>query len=471
MVCTSSQAKACLVTKMVCGSLLNRPQIKSAIANVGTFDPSNPNMLMQQQAQGGNVKGWTKFISGTRALIGATSKADISTVIHEFAHPIRRFLLDKAVPQNKRFDITDEEIDMLADKCGVKNDNWDVEAEEKFARMWEQYWFEGKSPNSVLDSLFAKISRWMQQVYSSITAITGQPLDPEVRKLFDKLVQRGLTPDQRAAGKKSGSGGTAAFVATSDDPWKQRLTSIANQVAELIRLRLGVPGLTEPSAETFKQWLDEAKQILSNDPTYAERLVKELAQSNRNVDNIDVAVLQIHFRHLNNQLEAASDRLFKAKEENDSVAAAKARLDTDLLVNQIEEFTDITKRAGTEAGRALVARKIALQSDFTLGSLLRKARIANAGEELSEDQIDEITELSKKIAELEGQLEKEIQRTTTWKGGLLPSKALRIRKRGCEACPQHGNEPSIERSQEVRRLVCEHFRKENRHRDASANRR
>ena len=367
--------------------------------------------LFQQQVPSGNVKGWTKFISGTRALIGATNKADISTVIHEFAHPIRRFLLDRNIPQDQRVGITDEEIEMLEKKCGVKNGNWDVAAEEKLARMWEQYWFVGESPNKVLDSLFAKISRWMREVYNSITQITGSPLDPKVVELFDKLVQRGLTEEQRGDGRKSAGGGDSSTAKPSDtNEWSERVTSIKNQVAAMIRLRVGLPGFIEPSRETFQQWLDEASQLLKADPALGDRLIKELAQSNRTISHIEVAVLQMQFQHLNNQLDAASERLFAANEAKDSVAAAQARLDSDMLINQIEDFTDITKRAGTDAGRALVARRIALLSDFSLAALLRKARVANGGEKLNKEQQRQIEALSRKIEKLEGDLEKEIQK-------------------------------------------------------------
>jgi len=376
------------------------------------FGGDTPNTLFQTQQQGGNVKGWTKFISGTRALIGATSKADISTVIHEYAHVIRRFLLNRDVPQDQRIDITDEEIAMLEEKCGVKDGNWDVPAEEKFAKMWEQYFFEGKSPNTLLDSLFEKISRWMQQVYQSAMSITGGTLDPEVRDLFDKMVQRQLPADQRT-GARSRDGGKdkpPIYLPVTSDQWGDNLTSLANAAANATRERLKLPSLTEPASEGFQEWLDAAVVLMRNDPTYANRLVKELQQSSRSIDDVDVAVLNLHYRHLKNLSDAAANRLFKAIDDKQGdVAIVQARRESDALINEIEDFTDMTKKVGTEAGRALVARKIALAEDYTLGNLLLKARVANAGQPLSEAQLQEVRELADKIAKLEGDLAKEIQ--------------------------------------------------------------
>ena len=376
------------------------------------FDNQQPDIRFQRQSQGGNVKGWTKFISGTRALIGATNKADISTVIHEYAHVIRRFLLDRDVPQDQRIDITDEEIAMLEEKCGVKDGNWDVPAEEKFAKMWEQYFFEGNSPNTLLDSLFAKISRWMQQVYQTATSITGGTLDPEVRKLFDKMVQRQLPADQRTDAKSRDGG--APPVPTDRQATQQadddNLTSVANAYALETRMILGLPGFADVTKETFQEWIDQALQILRKDPTYGNRLVKELAQSNRNIDKIETAVLELHLRSLKNLSDAAADRLFAAVDAKDDVAAVQARRESDLLINEIEEVTDVTNRVGTEQGRSLAARKIVLRSDFTLAGLRRTARVANAGQPLNEEQSKQIEELAKQIATLEGDLAKETQK-------------------------------------------------------------
>lgn len=376
------------------------------------FDDMRSDVRFQKQSQGGNVKGWTKFISGTRALIGATSKADISTVIHEFAHPIRRFLLDRKIPQDQRADITDEEIEMLEKKCGAGSvidgkwvTKWDVPAEEKFARMWEQYWFEGKSPNSLLNSLFEKISRWMRGVYQSIQQITGGPLAPEVRELFDKLVQRGLTPEQRSAP----IGAEQETLSPVPMAHEDELTSNANAVAEETRAILGIKGYADPARESFQQWIDEAKSLLRQDPTLGERLRAELSKKARSLTKVEEAVLSIHLRHIKNLIDRTSDRLFAAKDAKDSVAAAQALRETDMLVNQFEELTDAINRSGSETARALVARKIALRSDFTQGNLLRMARIANGGKELGKEKTEEIIALSRRIAELEGQLEKKTQ--------------------------------------------------------------
>lgn len=364
------------------------------------LDPLSQPILMQQQQKNGNVKGWTQFISATRAIVGATDKADFSTFIHEFFHPMRRFLLDKSIAPEQRAGITNTDIESLEKAVGAgkwKGDKWvsgkwKTEHEEKAAKLWEQYWLEGKAPpNRGLEGLFQKISIWMQEVYKGIQQITGGPLPDDVRKLFDKLVQRG-------GGEKIRD--SVLQIADSEP------TSIKNEVANELRAQRGVPALADVASQTKQEWLDAADSMLQDDPMLGDRLVKELNANARNLSNIEVAVMQIHYRQLNNQLVKASDKLFAAKDKKDSVASAQAMLNTDIIMNALVEMEEATKKAGREWGRAGVARQIELEKDFSLAALLRKARIANAGNALNEKQMEEIRLLSAKVAKLEGELAK-----------------------------------------------------------------
>jgi hypothetical protein len=369
---------------------------KVGLAPAGTPIPSLPQaddsiVRGGEQIKSDRVKGWTQFISATRAIIGATNKADVSTFIHEFFHPTRKFLLDRSIPQDQRYGITDEDIKALEEYSGVEDGKWTREAEEKAAKAWEQYWFEGRSPSKSLKGIFEKMARWMRDVYSGIQQITGGQLPQEVRALFDKLVQRG------------GDGQFTDTVSVNEDP---DTTSIKNAAVNELRANRGEPALADVASQTQQQWLDAADSMLQDDPMIGDRLVKELNANARNLSNIEVAVMQIHYRQLNNQLERASDRLFKAKDDKDSVASAQAMMDTDIIMNALAEMEEATKKAGREWGRAGVARQIALEKDFSLAALMRKARIANAGNALDEKQQEEMRALAKRVAELEGQLAK-----------------------------------------------------------------
>jgi hypothetical protein len=183
-------------------------------------------------------------------------------------------------------------------------------------------------------------------------------------------------------------------------------TSIKNENVNKNRAKRGVDALPDVASQTRQEWLDAADEMLQDDPMVGDRLVKELNKNARNLSNIEVAVMQIHYRKLNNQLVKSSDRLFAAKDAKDAVASAQAMMDTDIIMNALVEMEEATKKAGREWGRAGVARQIELLKDFSQAALLRKARIANAGNALNAQQMEEIRLLSEKVAKLEGDLAK-----------------------------------------------------------------
>jgi len=346
--------------------------------------------MSQSQRDKGDVKGWTQFISAARAIIGATGKADVSTFIHELFHPMRKFLLDRNIPAESRSGITDEDIKALEDYAGAKDGKWTVESEEKAAKAWEQYWYEGKSPTTALRSLFEKLARWMREVYRGVHQITGGQLPPEVRQLFDKIIQRGGISEQEM-------------------PQDDNLTSIKNEVMNDLRAQRGLPELADVAAQTQQEWIDTAESRMRAEPGIADRLVKAINANPRNLSNIEVAILQLHYRHVNNELASVSDRLFDAKDAGDALEAAKVQREVDLVMNALAEIEDASKAAGREWGRAGVSRQIVLRKDFSLAGIMRKARIANAGNALSAEQQAEMIDLAKQIAELQGQLAKSEQ--------------------------------------------------------------
>lgn len=60
-------------------------------------------------------------------------------------------------------------------------------AEEKFARTYEAYLYEGKAPTEKLRSLFNRFSAWLRTVYAAITSIPEAEMSDDVRELFDGL--------------------------------------------------------------------------------------------------------------------------------------------------------------------------------------------------------------------------------------------------------------------------------------------
>jgi hypothetical protein len=121
-------------------------------------------------------KAKVEFKADGKAVIKGLSQPDFSSVVHELAHVFRR-TLDPALltAAEKHFKVTEGE--------------WTQKHEEKFARAFEKYLWEGKAPSQNLRAVFAKFRQWLKEIYRSIkgTAIDIK-ITQEVRGVFDKML-------------------------------------------------------------------------------------------------------------------------------------------------------------------------------------------------------------------------------------------------------------------------------------------
>lgn len=116
-----------------------------------------------------------QFLDDGRAIIHLFRTADASSIIHETGHLLRPLL-----PQ----------VDQAAIEkwAGVKDGQWTREAEEKFAKGFEVYCYEGKAPTSRLRRVFSTLRNMLVRVYGSIRNIGGVQITPEVRQVFDRML-------------------------------------------------------------------------------------------------------------------------------------------------------------------------------------------------------------------------------------------------------------------------------------------
>jgi hypothetical protein len=121
-------------------------------------------------------KAAVEFAKDGRAIIYGFQSADVSSLVHETAHIFRRLLRP----------------DMLAlaeQELGVKDGNWDVPSEERFARGFERYLRDGKAPTKGLKSIFKAFRQWLASIYRTLK---GSPLaetiSPNLKKVFDSLL-------------------------------------------------------------------------------------------------------------------------------------------------------------------------------------------------------------------------------------------------------------------------------------------
>lgn len=152
------------------------------------------NTLFQDQHRGA-----TSFLEDGRAIISLFESRDVSTMVHEIAHIFRR-------------DLTGAELDVLAKQSGLTSGEAFLElqakvldktaseietqqyidAEEYFAKGFEEYMEKGMAievaPPSLI-SLFQKFAKWLQDIYNAFTGNKKEiEMSQEMRSLFDGLL-------------------------------------------------------------------------------------------------------------------------------------------------------------------------------------------------------------------------------------------------------------------------------------------
>ena len=118
---------------------------------------------------------------------------------------------------------------------------------------------------------------------------------------------------------------------------------------------------------------------------------------------MEKAALAIDRQRINTELRESSKQVAEAVDSGNKDAQALGMMRRDLADQDLELNSLAAGSTGMESGRSLQAQKIAIDEDFSLGTLLDKAK-AEKGEKLNEPERKIIEDHAKRIAELEAQL-------------------------------------------------------------------
>lgn len=163
--------------------------------------------LFQKMFDKPGVKGEVEFLPDGVAVIRGFAAADFSTAVHEvLGHVARRQLVDLGVPAEMRAGVTDQDIRTVAKWAGAKATkdggfDWDVDAEENFARGMERVLFEGNAPYAkgegprflppAVRRVLVKVRDWLKAIYVNFaTSPINVEISPEARQVFDRLLTR-----------------------------------------------------------------------------------------------------------------------------------------------------------------------------------------------------------------------------------------------------------------------------------------
>jgi hypothetical protein len=131
-------------------------------------------------------------LADNKAIIDLFKSADRSTLMHEAGHLWLDELARDAARVNAPAGIREDMATVLKWLGAERPDAITTEQHEKWAQGFEQYLASGEAPTEQLRSAFQKFKDWLVAIYKSITAI-GEPIPPEIRAVFDRMV---ATPEQ-----------------------------------------------------------------------------------------------------------------------------------------------------------------------------------------------------------------------------------------------------------------------------------
>ena len=145
----------------------------------GLTDPTAQATKTLFQNHGTLKKGAVEFNDEASDIINIFETGDFSTIVHESAHIFRRRI------------INEEDMSVVERWAKVKDGNWTVDKEERFAEAFEEYLLEGRAPITGLRSVFAKAKDWMGNLYETLSPLAkkgGVKMDDDIRGVFDRLL-------------------------------------------------------------------------------------------------------------------------------------------------------------------------------------------------------------------------------------------------------------------------------------------
>lgn len=183
----------------------------------------------------------------------------------------------------------------------------------------------------------------------------------------------------------------------------------ANARVDAQRVARGLEPRMEPLRRALKQSWADAMKLVEEDPTAGTKLVKDVnsAVTRKNsLTDTETALLAHEQVRRENEFDNAVDAVNKAAEAKDDAGISEGRARLAAARDAVDEVYRAADRTGTLAGQSLAARKILLNSDYTLARMEAMKRAANDGKPLTEEQAAQVKEAFDVLTKLKAQLDR-----------------------------------------------------------------
>lgn len=201
----------------------------------------------------------------------------------------------------------------------------------------------------------------------------------------------------------------AAEVVTPEGPAvaESRVTSIQNAVVDEERERRGLRARIRPERRGWDVVQDDAAELVRQDPGVRERLANELTHETRAVTDVEEALLLNSLIDVEDQYDAAANRLILARKAGNDAEIAESEKDETFLAARLLVIADLVGAVGTENARALNARKMFADKTFTIARMLSEKQAAK-GSELTPEDRAAVAETQRQITETQRKLDEHI---------------------------------------------------------------
>jgi hypothetical protein len=143
-------------------------------------------------------RGSITFDEQNKAIIRMTRSRDMSTFLHESGHLYLELMGDIAQMAGAS-DQAKNDYDKVLNFLGVEHRSQIKRVHhEKFARAFEAYLREGKSPDPGLRDTFRAFQSWLMRIYAKLTKLDVE-LTKDIRQVFDRLIATDVTIKQARA--------------------------------------------------------------------------------------------------------------------------------------------------------------------------------------------------------------------------------------------------------------------------------
>lgn len=197
-------------------------------------------------------RGSIQFGEGV-TIINMFDQADLSTFLHESGHFFLQVFADIANSDQADMALASDWAS-LVEYLGVDEDGKiGVEAHEKFARSFEAYLFEGKTPSAELTDIMTRFRSWLVFVYKQVQALRA-PIDDNIRGVMSRM----LATDAEIKSMQTAPEFRPAFKSATDagmtpEQWERYNVSAAKAVDRAKR-ELDVKMMAEVQRETSAEY-------------------------------------------------------------------------------------------------------------------------------------------------------------------------------------------------------------------------